>query len=160
MRKPTYVPETSRVVELLVQMRGGQHLAVVTDEYGGTAGVVTIEDILEEIVGEIRDEYDVGEVQPTFTRKDSDTIVSDARVHLDDLTDELGLEIPEDDDVVTLGGFITSRLGHIPTPGESFLYESFQFRVLEADERRVLKAELTRVSANGNKDKENNNGEG
>ena len=149
LRKPIYVPETCRVDEFLVQMRRGSHMAVVSDEYGGTAGMVTVEDALEEIVGEIRDEYDEGEREPTFHREAPDTIVSDARVHLDEIREELGLELPEDDHVVTLGGFITSRLGRIPRPGETFTFDQIEFRVLEADERRVLKAQLKRVGENG-----------
>ena len=149
LRKPIYVPETCRVDEFLVQMRRGSHMAVVSDEYGGTAGMVTVEDALEEIVGEIRDEYDEGEREPTFHREAPDTIVSDARVHLDEIREELGLELPEDDHVVTLGGFITSQLGRIPQPGDSFTFDQIEFRVLEADERRVLKAQLKRVGDNG-----------
>lgn len=149
LRKPIYVPETCRVDEFLVQMRRGSHMAVVSDEYGGTAGMVTVEDALEEIVGEIRDEYDDGEREPTFHRAAPDTIVSDARVRLDEIREEMGWELPEDDHVVTLGGFITSRLGRIPRPGETFTFDQIEFRVLEADERRVLKAQLKRVEDNG-----------
>lgn len=145
LREVTYVPETSKVKDLLIEMRRGRrHLAVVTDEYGGTAGVVTVEDALEEIVGEIHDEYDTSVAVPSIQRIDAHTLESDARVRLDEIVEEIGIELPEEDDVVTLGGFITSQLGHIPKPGESFRYEDLEVRVLEADERRVLRARLAR----------------
>jgi putative hemolysin len=137
MRKVPFVPETKLVPDLLHELREKQvHLAVVLDEYGGTAGLVTIEDIIEEIVGEIVDEYETPE--PTSVRRiDPTTVEIDARVHIDELNDELHIELPEDDNYETVGGFLFSELGKIPAPGEEFRYHNVRFHVLDAEERKI-----------------------
>ncbi len=137
MRKVPFVPETKRVAELLKEMRELKvHLAIVLDEYGGTAGLVTIEDILEEIVGEIADEYEPAEPEP-IQRIDEQTLEVDARLHIDELNDELKIDLPEDEDYDTVGGFVFSKMGKIPTIGEEFCFDRIHFRVIDAEERKI-----------------------
>ncbi|MBI1313129.1 CBS domain-containing protein [bacterium] len=142
-RDAFYVPETTSVDKLLETMnRKRVHMAIVLDEYGGVAGLVTMEDILEEIVGEIVDEYDDEEEDPI--REISQNIVEvDARVHIDDLVEDYGFDdLPEERDYDTIGGFVFSHLGRIPQPDESFEFGRVRVRVLDANERRVLKVRL------------------
>ena len=137
MRKVPYVPESKRIPDLLGELREQKvHLAIVLDEYGGTAGLVTIEDILEEIVGEIADEYEAPEPDP-IRRIDASTIEVDARVHIDELNDELGIKLPEDEDYDTVGGFVFSVLGKIPATGEELRYDNVKFQVIDAEERKI-----------------------
>jgi CBS domain containing-hemolysin-like protein len=118
MRAPTFVPESKPVDELLREMQSRRtHIAVVIDEYGGTAGVVTIEDILEEIVGEIADEYDTE--RPTVEWVDKDTARLTARMAVEDLGDLFGLPIEDAGDVETVGGLLARELGRVPIPGAS-----------------------------------------
>ena len=149
MRKVPFVPETKRVGELLAELRQKQvHIAIVLDEYGGTAGLVTIEDIVEEIVGEIADEYE-GAPPQTIRRIDDHTIEADARVRIDELNDELNLRLPEEEDYDTLGGFLFSQMGRIPTVGEEYRHGNARFQILAAEERRIgrVKVELTPAPA-------------
>jgi CBS domain containing-hemolysin-like protein len=137
MRRVPFVPETKRVADLLEQLRAEKvHLAIVLDEYGGTAGLVTIEDILEEIVGEIADEYEAPEPEP-IRRIDENTIEIDARVHIDELNEEMKVELPEDEDYDTVGGFVCSELGKIPAAGEELQYQNLRIHVLDAEERKI-----------------------
>ena len=116
MRQGVFVPESKPVDELLREMQVHRtHIAIVIDEYGGTAGLVTIEDILEEIVGEITDEYD--DEKPPIERLDADSARVTARLAVEDLADLFGLELPERDDVETVGGLLAERLGRVPIPG-------------------------------------------
>jgi CBS domain containing-hemolysin-like protein len=116
MRQVPYVPESKPVDELLREMQSLRtHLAIVIDEYGGTAGLVTIEDILEEIVGEITDEYDVE--RPPVERIDEDTARVTARLAVEDLAELFAVEIPDRDDVETVGGLLADALGRVPIPG-------------------------------------------
>ncbi len=137
MRKVPFVPETKLVPDLLQELREKKvHLAIVLDEYGGTAGLVTIEDIIEQIVGDIADEYE--HTEPAAIRRiDPQTLEVDARVHIDELNDELKVELPEDRDYETVGGFLFSEMGKIPRTGEEFRYNNLLFRVLEAEERKI-----------------------
>ena len=139
-REPLLVPETKSVREMLAEFRRRQvHLAVVLDEYGGTAGLVTIEDILEEIVGEIHDEYEQKTEEPAIElAPDGRTATVDARVHVDRLNDEMGLDLPDDGDYETLAGFVFSKLGHIPVAGERFEDCGCSFEVLKAERTRVV----------------------
>ncbi|RMF80235.1 MAG: HlyC/CorC family transporter, partial [Planctomycetota bacterium] len=119
MRTVPFVPETKPLDELLRELRQGRvHIAIVVDEYGGTAGLVTIEDILEELVGEIDDEYD-RETAPVLARVDDNTLEVDARVRVDEINEELDIEIPENGSYETIGGFVFTRLGRIPTAGDA-----------------------------------------
>ena len=120
MRSATFVPESKMAAELLKEMQRDQiHLAIVVDEYGGTAGIITIEDILEEIVGEIEDEFDDGE-EP-FTWLTDDKARAQAGIHVEDLAQELGITVAEVDyhDVDTIGGMMAKKLGRVPIPGST-----------------------------------------
>ena len=137
MRTVPFVPETKTISELLRQLRQEKvHLAIVLDEYGGTAGLVSIEDILEELVGEIDDEYD-RHTPPEISTIDKDTLEVDARVHVDEVNDALEIEIPEDGDYDTIGGFVFSSLGKIPDKGEEFRHKNIHFLVIDAEPRRI-----------------------
>lgn len=139
MRKPYFVPETMVLNDLLREFKARKvHMAVVLDEYGGTSGIVTIEDVLEEIVGEIADEYDRAE-PALMKRIDRKTAEVDGRLHIDDLNDTLGLDIPEDQDYDTVAGFIFSELGFIPAANETLEAGGAKFTVLAADERKISK---------------------
>jgi putative hemolysin len=141
-RPPLFVPETKKLDELLQEFQGNKvHMAVVLDEYGGTAGLVTIEDVVEEIVGEILDEYEQAPPAPIRRLPDRAYEV-EARVHIGQINGELGLALPEHEDYETLGGFVLSRLGYIPKTGETMQYEGLKITVLEAEERRVKRLRL------------------
>lgn len=154
-RPPYFVPETKRVDELLSDMRRDQvHMAIAVDEYGGTAGVVTVEDLLEEIVGEISDEYDVEDVD--VQRVSDDQVIVDARLSIDDLNDLFGTEIGNED-FDTVGGLVLSLLGRLATPGDEVVVPSaaapdrggedhrLTLRVLSILGRRIKKVRVTRT---------------
>ncbi len=134
LRQPIMVPETKPVRELLAEFQRSEvHMAIVIDEYGGTEGLVTIEDVLEEIVGEIRDEHEQGdEPEPSLTAIDERRVEVDGRFHIDDLNEKLGLTLPEHADFDTIGGFVLSSLGHVPRAGESFEAHNARFTALAA----------------------------
>jgi len=137
MRKAYFVPETKPLRTLLHEFQNQKlHIAVVLDEYGGMAGIVTLEDILEELVGEIIDEYEETPPEP-IKKIDQNTIEADARTYIDDLNDQLELNLPEDEDYETIGGFAFSRLGYIPKTGESFDYKNLKFTISSAEARRI-----------------------
>ena len=143
-RKPWFLPETKKVHELLQDFRREkQHMALILDEYGGTAGLVTLEDVLEEIVGPFQDEYDEDEVICTYRRLVDGRFDGVAAMSVFDANEELGLELPEGEDFDTLGGFVFSSLGKVPAPGERFEHAGVGFEVLEADERRILRLRIT-----------------
>ena len=147
LRKPFLIPESKRVLELLHEFQSTKiHLAVVLDEYGGTAGLITIEDILEEIVGEIQDEYEPEDDAPVFVTVDENTARVDARTHIDDLNDRLNLDLPEDEDYDTVGGFVFAELGHIPDPGESFEAHGIKVTVDEAERTKVIAVTVEKLS--------------
>ena len=143
---PTFIPETKNIGDLLAEFQQTNHqFAVVLDEYGGTAGVVTVEDILEEIVGEIRDEYDINEEDVEVEELSDGSLVSDARLSIDRLNEILDMDLPEDEDYDTLGGYISSQAGRIPQKGESVETDALAVEVLEADPRRVRKAKVRKI---------------
>ena len=146
MREAYFVPETKPLRALLHEFQNQKlHIAVVLDEYGGTAGIVTLEDILEELVGEIADEYE--ETPQESVRKiDEDTIEVDARTYVEDLNDEYELDLPEDEDYDTVGGFVFSRLGYVPKAGEDFDYENLKFTIASAEPRRVKRVRIQKVA--------------
>jgi len=140
LHKTVYVPETKNVAELLAELRQeSTHLAVVIDEYGGTAGIVTLEDILEEIVGDIRDEYDTeadGDVEPVELNDGS--VVFDARSLISDVNEQLDLHLPEDEDVDTIGGYVCGEIGRIPETGEEIRLDNhLKVKILKADRRKI-----------------------
>ncbi|MEO1236186.1 MAG: hemolysin family protein [Planctomycetota bacterium] len=150
LREPFVVPETKTVLELLHEFRATKvHLAVVVDEYGGTAGLVTIEDILEEIVGDIQDEYEPEADAPELTPVDETTAKVDARLRIDDLNDQLKVGLPEDEDYDTVGGFVFATLGHIPDPGETFESHGVKVTVDETERTRVVAVTVEKLEAVG-----------
>ncbi|MBN1125931.1 MAG: HlyC/CorC family transporter [Sedimentisphaerales bacterium] len=145
IRKAYFVPESKPLRALLHEFQNQKlHIAVVLDEYGGTAGIVTIEDILEELVGEIVDEYE--ETPPESMKKvDERTVEIDARTYVDDLNDEFDLSLPEDDDYDTVGGFVFSHLGYIPRKGEMFQYENLKFTIVDAETRKINQIRIEKL---------------
>jgi len=142
MRSAYMVPESKRVSELLKEMQRRQaQTAIVVDEYGGTAGLVTVEDLLEEIVGEIRDEYDVE--SETVTDEGDGTFVFSGKVSVDEVKDRLGVEI-EREGFETVGGYLLSHLGHMPYVGETFEVDDLAVEVLEVERRRITKVRARR----------------
>lgn len=137
MRQPVYVRASMPVDDLLREFRRGRvHVALVVDEYGGVAGLVTFEDILEQIVGEIADEFDTAE-PPPVRRIDDHTIQVDARAPVDELNELFPLGLPEDGDYETLGGFLSAWLGRIPRVGETIDHAHARFTVLDGTDRAV-----------------------
>jgi CBS domain containing-hemolysin-like protein len=138
------VPETKRIPELLREMQGRRvTFAVVVDEYGGTAGLVTVEDIVEELVGEIKDEYDV-EGDPLTVEPDG-SVVADGRASVERLEQALETELSIDEEVDTVGGLVTSIFGQIPRAGERTSYRGFEVEVLVAEKKRVIRVRFRRV---------------
>ena len=142
MRPPLFVPETKKLHELLRGFQGDKvHMAIVLDEYGGTSGLVTIEDVVEEIVGEIVDEYE--QAPPKTIRSVGErSFEVEARVRIGELNGELGLALPEGEDYETIGGYVLARLGYIPKAGETLEQGDLRITVLEADERRIARVRL------------------
>ncbi len=140
--EPYFVPETKPIADLLREMQANQrHLAIVVDEFGGTAGLVTIEDLLEEIVGEIVDEYDTEE--PMVVPLDEGGLLVDARLDVDDLATALGTEFP-DADWDTVGGLILGLAGRVPKTGESFEYDDLLLTAEQVQGRRVALVRVAR----------------
>jgi CBS domain containing-hemolysin-like protein len=145
LRPPFYVPETQTVDDLLDRLRTGTAIALVVDEYGGIAGLVTLEDVLEEIVGDIRDEHD-DEEDMMREQPDGSWLLS-GLVHVETLEELFGVELEiEDRDFDTVGGLVISVLGRVPLAGEEFLHGALRLRVVEADARRVFQVEVARAA--------------
>jgi putative hemolysin len=145
MRTPVvYVPETQSASSVLAGMRAGHkhHIAIVIDEFGGMAGIITLEDIIERIVGDIRDEHDDPEKAPPIVELGDGRLLVDARVTMAGLSRHLGAELPEGGDYYSLGGFIVEALGQVPRPGASLNKLGFEFIVREADERHITQVEV------------------
>jgi putative hemolysin len=143
IRPAHFVPESKRVPELLRELqRKRVQAAVVVDEYGGTAGIVTIEDLLEEIVGEIRDEYDV-EVEPIFEEADGSFVFS-GRTHVRELADRLKIDV-EGEGYETVGGYLLAHVGRVPHVGETFDIDGLSVEVLEAERRRITRVRVRRL---------------
>lgn len=140
MRDAYFVPETKRVPDLLREMQANQvHMAIAVDEFGGTAGLVTIEDLLEELVGEIADEYD--EEEPLVIQQDDGSYLIDARLDIDDLGELIGSAIP-DEDWDTVGGLVLGLAGRVPAEGENFEYSRHTITVERVQGRRVAQIRL------------------
>jgi CBS domain containing-hemolysin-like protein len=143
-RPPYFIPESKKVDELLAELRASKvHIAIVVDEYGGTAGLVTIEDLIEEIVGEIQDEYDREEAQ--IERLNEAEAILDARVSIDALTELFGFEAEDDDEYDTVGGFVYHHLGKVPIAGDEVRVDGLTLRVLSVVGRRIKKVRARRV---------------
>ena len=143
VRPAVFVPETKRVPELLKEFQRRQvQMAIVVDEYGGTAGLVTLEDLLEEIVGEIRDEYDV-EAEPVVDEGNGSWTFS-AKASIDEVRDRLDVAI-EPEGFETVGGYVLTRIGRVPAVGETFELDGLHVEVLEAERRRIHKVRFRRA---------------
>lgn len=147
MHPPVFIPETKYVSELLEDFKQNKNqIAIIIDEYGGTAGIVTVEDILEEIVGEIHDEYDTVADEPQYTLNEDGVLVTDARVAIDQINELLKISISEEEDYDTIGGYITSELGRIPKPEEVIDLPEVTVQILEANDRKISKIKLSKVN--------------
>jgi magnesium and cobalt transporter len=136
MRPPFFVPETKNALALLHDFKSGKkHLAVILDEYGGTAGIVSIEDVLEQIVGDIEDEHDAPREEDIRVMENGDILLS-GRASLEDIAEETGITI-ESDDVDTIGGYLLHVAGRVPQTGENFLAAGTLFTVTEADATQI-----------------------
>lgn len=136
LRSPLKVPESKRLNRLMDDFRSSHnHMAIVFDEYGAVSGLVTIEDVLEEIVGEIEDEFDVEDGNDIKQLSNNDYIIK-AQTLIEDFNEELNANL-DDSDVDTIGGLVGYQLGHIPQRGESITIDNFTFKVLHADSRKV-----------------------
>lgn len=153
VRKPLFVPETKAVDDLLTMFQQLRtHIAVVLDEYGGVSGLVTIEDVLEEIVGEIDDEYDPETVEE-IELIDDDTCEALGRTHIDEINEAMSLELPEDGDYDTIGGLVFSELGRVPQTGESVVWQDkVRISVLEATRRRIDRVRVERLEKKGQRE--------
>lgn len=150
LREPLIVPETTAVDQLLERMRSRRmHIAMVLDEYGGVVGLVTLEDILEEIVGDISDEYDPEVEEDELVVIDNRTIEVDARFHIDDLIEQFDYDLPDDGDFETIGGFVFSEMGHVPEQGESIVWKNLEITVLEADKRKISRLRIQQLDTAG-----------
>lgn len=150
VRQILFVPPSMKVMDLLVKMRlSSVHIAIVVDEYGGTDGLVSMEDIVEEIVGEIQDEHDDAEEAPAYTWLDERTLEADARMEVEELDKCFGAQMvmeKDEEDFDTIGGLVFSHLGHIPETGEQFDYPTgMRITILEAEPRAVKRVRIERL---------------
>ncbi|MBM7556245.1 hemolysin family protein [Halanaerobacter jeridensis] len=144
MRPAYYVPESKKIDNLFSELKKEKiHMAIVLDEYGGTAGLVTIEDLLEEIVGDIQDEYD--EEENLIQQPDSNRIIVDGRVDIDEINDHLDISLPEED-YETISGFVLSMLGYVPDEGEKIEFEDLEITVTKISQRRISKVKIEKKS--------------
>jgi len=143
MRKANFVPESKQADVLLHELKRDRiHMVIVVDEYGGTAGLITLEDLIEEIIGDIQDEYDIHE-EAEFVQEGPYTFTVDAGITLTDFNDLLNVELSKEDSD-TLGGFIFTELGHVPEPGETLDYQNLSFTITSLDGRRIRKVSVIR----------------
>jgi putative hemolysin len=150
LRQPSFVPETKRVNQLLNDFQKTKmHMAIVVDEYGGTAGIVTIEDIMEEIVGEIQDEYDFEE--PLVRHLPDGSYLVNAKIDIEELNEALGINLPSED-FESLGGYILERLERVPRPGEVITEDNLSIKIKDSNQRRVSWTIITKTE--GKKEKE------
>jgi len=144
LREILVVPETKPIADLLQEFqKRRRHIALVVDEFGSTVGLVTVEDVLEQIVGEIEDEYDWE--SPPGLRLGERTLILDARINIRDLENQYEVELPRDQGFETLAGFVLHQFGYIPKEGESFLYAARRFTVLEMENHRVARVKLEKL---------------
>ena len=151
IREPVFVPITTAIPSLLELMKRQKiHISIVHDEYGGVAGLVTMEDILEEIVGEIADEYDEEQASDDIRELNDSVMEVSARVRLDELNRRFDFGLPEDSEFDTVGGFVFAQKGSMPAPGESFGWHKLRFTVLNADARVVKRLRIDRLKTASN----------
>jgi CBS domain containing-hemolysin-like protein len=146
MRPALFVPETKALGPLLQELQN-QHvqMAVVLDEYGGVRGVVTVEDIMEEIVGEIQDEYDDEDLENRLHVRSAGGVEADARVRIDEINEQFDLDVPEDEAYDTIGGFVTTRFARVPDAGEELRTDGLLVRILQSGPRAVRRVFLKRL---------------
>jgi len=143
LRKPYYIPETKNISQLLHELKQKKyHLAIIIDEYGGTAGLVTLEDLMEEIIGEIHDEHDTQEAG-IVEEPDGYTLV-DGRVEIEELEEHFGVTFDEGK-YETLGGLILNTVKRIPAAGETIIVDNFEMTIVAADERRIKKVRIRKI---------------
>ncbi len=148
LRPAVFIPESKRLNVLLKEFRANRnHMAIVVDEYGGVAGLVTIEDVLEQIVGEIEDEYDIEE-GATIARVGENVYTVKALTDIEDFNEYFGAQL-SDEEFDTIGGLVVNRLGHLPKRGEEVTIDRFHFKVLRADNRRVHLLQVTDLGGRG-----------
>jgi CBS domain containing-hemolysin-like protein len=146
MREVYFVPESKMIDELLSEFRKRRiHIAIAVDEYGGTAGLVTLEDVLEELVGDIQDEFDAEE--ELIKVLDTDNALCNARVRLDELNETLGLDLEEEGDADTLGGFLFELIGRVPQVSEVFEHEDLRFEIISVVRQRIDKVHVKGLSS-------------
>ncbi len=144
LHKPFFVPESKRIADLFAEFQRQRiHMAIVVDEFGGTDGLITLEDIVEEFFGEIQDEYDIEPEQ--LIPISEDVLRADARVPIYEIEEYFDVDLPEEKDYETLGGFLMSQSGTVPESGEEILWKNLVFRVLDADEKKVISVEIARL---------------
>lgn len=154
VREAMFVPESIKISDLFDAMRAKRvHMAILVDEYGGTAGLITMEDLLEEIVGEIQDEYDAE--MPSIYEESEGVYIVDGLVNLEDLSEYLDYPF-ECEDADTAGGFVLSHFGRFPLPSESFTYGEWVIKVLEVNQRRVKKLKLSKIPEADNETEKSN----
>jgi magnesium and cobalt transporter len=145
LRPAVFIPESKRLNVLLKEFRSNRnHIAIVVDEYGGVAGLVTIEDVLEQIVGDIEDEYDFDETEDNIIRENEGVFRVKAATEIEDFNQTLGAHF-SDEEFDTVGGLVVSRFGHLPKRGESVQFDGFLFSILRADSRRLHAVRVTRL---------------
>jgi magnesium and cobalt transporter len=152
VRQPYFLPESLGILEALADMRKHRRaVAVVVDEYGGVAGLLTVKDLLEPLVGDLHDEFDV-EDEAHIVRVDNTRWLIDGQTNVDDVRERLGMDIAEGE-YVTLGGLLFERFGHIPSEGEEVRVGDWNLRVVEMDKRRVAQVVATHAAdATGSED--------
>ena len=143
LRKPYYIPETKNISQLLHELKQKKyHLAIIIDEYGGTAGLVTLEDLMEEIIGEIHDEHDTQE--PGIVEETDGYTLVDGRVEIEELEEHFGVTFDEGK-YETLGGLILNTVKRIPATGETIIVDNFEMTIVAADERRIKKVRIRKI---------------
>ncbi len=150
MVRPAYfVPEQKKIDELLREFQAERiHMALVVDEYGGISGLVTLEDVIEEIVGEIQDEYD--REPPLFKKIDEHTYLVNGKMPLEEVNEELDLNLPTEEGVETISGFILNQLGSLPNEKETIQYEDYKFTVEKVDKNRIMKVRIEKLPVEEN----------
>ncbi len=144
LRPPQFIPETKKISDVLKDLRESKsHIAIVIDEYGGMAGVLTLEDIIEEIIGDIADEYDADE--DLIVEHEDGTVSVHARLDVEELEDHLGVELP-DGKFESVGGFVMSLLGRVPEVGERVVYQELEMVIEAADTRKIEKIRVRKLS--------------
>ncbi len=144
---PYFVPEQKKINELLREFQKEKiHMAIVVDEYGGTSGIVTLEDIIEEIVGEIQDEYD--QETPLYSKIDDNTWSVSGSMQIDEMYEDLNIELPDEEGVETLAGFLLGQFGNVPKQREKIVWKNLEFTIEKVSKRRIRQVRIKRLTEN------------